>query len=60
MKETKFVEAKQCFKDAYDYFVTKYGAANEEVITILNNLSVACVNVNNLKSIYTFKYINFY
>lgn len=57
MKETNFKEAKQCFKDAYDYFLTRYGETNEEVITILNNLSVACANVSNYILVYTFKCI---
>ncbi|XP_023305603.2 tetratricopeptide repeat protein 19 homolog, mitochondrial [Lucilia cuprina] len=45
MKEHNFRQAKQCFKDAYDCFTQIHGTDNEEALTILNNLSVVCTNM---------------
>ncbi|XP_039950698.1 tetratricopeptide repeat protein 19 homolog, mitochondrial isoform X2 [Bactrocera tryoni] len=45
MKLGKYADAKKSFQEAYDSLVEVYGRINEESITILNNLSVACVNL---------------
>ncbi|XP_011200348.2 tetratricopeptide repeat protein 19 homolog, mitochondrial [Bactrocera dorsalis] len=45
MKLGKYADAKKSFQEAYDTLVEVYGRINEESITILNNLSVACVNL---------------
>ncbi|XP_011194120.1 tetratricopeptide repeat protein 19 homolog, mitochondrial [Zeugodacus cucurbitae] len=45
MKLGKYGDAKKSFQEAYDALVEVYGRINEESITILNNLSVACVNL---------------
>ncbi|XP_036232360.1 tetratricopeptide repeat protein 19 homolog, mitochondrial [Bactrocera oleae] len=45
MKLGKYGDAKKSFQEAYDSLVEVYGRINEESITILNNLSVACVNL---------------
>ncbi|XP_053959862.1 tetratricopeptide repeat protein 19 homolog, mitochondrial [Anastrepha ludens] len=45
MKLGKYADAKKSFQEAYDTLIEVYGRVNEEAITILNNLSVACVNL---------------
>ncbi|CAD6997161.1 tetratricopeptide repeat protein 19 homolog, mitochondrial [Ceratitis capitata] len=45
MKLGKYGDAKKSFQESYDSLVEAYGRVNEESITILNNLSVACVNL---------------
>ncbi|XP_017472257.1 PREDICTED: tetratricopeptide repeat protein 19 homolog, mitochondrial isoform X2 [Rhagoletis zephyria] len=45
MKLGKYADAKNSFQEAYDALVEVYGRVNEEAVTILNNLSVACVNL---------------
>ncbi|XP_017022552.1 tetratricopeptide repeat protein 19 homolog, mitochondrial isoform X1 [Drosophila kikkawai] len=45
MKQGKYMEARKLFQEAYDALVDVYGAVNEASITILNNISVAYVNV---------------
>uniref|UniRef100_A0A0K8U500 Tetratricopeptide repeat protein 19, mitochondrial n=1 Tax=Bactrocera latifrons TaxID=174628 RepID=A0A0K8U500_BACLA len=45
MKLGKYSDAKKSFQEAYDSLVEIYGRINEESITILNNLSVTCVNL---------------
>lgn len=49
MKLGKYGDAKKSFQEAYDSLVEVYGRINEESITILNNLSVACVNVSSAR-----------
>ncbi|XP_067621870.1 tetratricopeptide repeat protein 19 homolog, mitochondrial [Eurosta solidaginis] len=46
MKMGKYADAKKSFQEAYDCLVEVYGRVNEEAVTILNNLSVACVNLD--------------
>lgn len=53
MKQGKYAEAKNLFKEALDILVGVYGKLNEATVTILNNISVAYVNV----SMYIFKVI---
>ncbi|KAH8413368.1 hypothetical protein KR009_010397 [Drosophila setifemur] len=45
MKQGKYAEARTIFKEAYDTLVEVYGAVNEAAVTILNNISVAYVNL---------------
>lgn len=46
MKQGKYAEAKNLFKEALDILVGVYGKLNEATVTILNNISVAYVNVS--------------
>uniref|UniRef100_A0A0K8WD19 Tetratricopeptide repeat protein 19, mitochondrial n=1 Tax=Bactrocera latifrons TaxID=174628 RepID=A0A0K8WD19_BACLA len=52
MKLGKYSDAKKSFQEAYDSLVEIYGRINEESITILNNLSVTCVNVSSARTYY--------
>ncbi|XP_020807747.1 tetratricopeptide repeat protein 19 homolog, mitochondrial isoform X2 [Drosophila serrata] len=45
MKQGKYMEARKLFQEAFDALIEVYGAVNEASITILNNISVAYVNV---------------
>lgn len=45
MKQGKYLEAKNLFKEAFDTLINVYGAVNDASVTILNNISVAYVNV---------------
>jgi len=45
MKQGKYLEAKNLFKEAFDTLIDVYGAVNDASVTILNNISVAYVNV---------------
>lgn len=45
MKQGKFLEAKENFEKAYNCLMKVRGIVNEDAVTILNNISVACVNV---------------
>ncbi|XP_043065377.1 tetratricopeptide repeat protein 19 homolog, mitochondrial isoform X2 [Drosophila ficusphila] len=45
MKQGKYLEAKNLFKEAFDTLIDVYGAVNDASITILNNISVAYVNL---------------
>ncbi|XP_068140837.1 LOW QUALITY PROTEIN: tetratricopeptide repeat protein 19 homolog, mitochondrial [Drosophila tropicalis] len=47
MKQGKYKEAKNLFKEAYDILIEVYGSVNEASLTILNNISVAYVNLEN-------------
>ncbi|XP_055371167.1 tetratricopeptide repeat protein 19 homolog, mitochondrial [Condylostylus longicornis] len=47
MQTEKFAEAKTMFIQAYDILTNEYGKFNEEALMILNNLSVACINLND-------------
>lgn len=55
MKQGKFKEAKENFQQAYDCLMQVRGIVNEDAITILNNISVACVNVNSYYVYYQLK-----
>lgn len=46
MKQGKYAEAKNLFKEALEILVGVYGNLNEASVTILNNISVAYVNVS--------------
>lgn len=46
MKQGNYSEARKLFKEAYDTLVDVYGTVNEASVTILNNISVAYVNVS--------------
>ncbi|KMY90927.1 tetratricopeptide repeat protein 19 homolog, mitochondrial isoform X1 [Drosophila simulans] len=45
MKQGKYLEAKNLFKEAFDTLINVYGAVNDASVTILNNISVAYVNL---------------
>ncbi|XP_017069974.2 tetratricopeptide repeat protein 19 homolog, mitochondrial isoform X1 [Drosophila eugracilis] len=45
MKQGKYLEAKNLFKEAFDTLIDVYGAVNDASVTILNNISVAYVNL---------------
>ncbi|XP_017000076.2 tetratricopeptide repeat protein 19 homolog, mitochondrial isoform X1 [Drosophila takahashii] len=45
MKQGKYLEARNLFKEAFDTLIDVYGAVNEASVTILNNISVAYVNL---------------
>lgn len=47
MELERFAEAKKCFLEAYAVFTDINGKLNAEAMMILNNISVACTNVNN-------------
>ncbi|KAL7740953.1 hypothetical protein ACLKA6_014105 [Drosophila palustris] len=47
MKQGKYDEAKNLFKEALDILVSVYGTLNDASVTILNNISVAYVNLEN-------------
>ncbi|SPP86213.1 tetratricopeptide repeat protein 19 homolog, mitochondrial isoform X1 [Drosophila guanche] len=47
MKQGKYTEAKNLFKEAFDTLCEVYGAVNDASVTILNNISVAYVNLEN-------------
>lgn len=53
MKMKKYEEAKKRLKFAFECCNKVHGTTNEECILILNNLSVACVNV--IKLLYLIK-----
>lgn len=46
----RFTEARDCFKQAYDAYTQIHGKLTEEGLTILNNLSVACSNLEDYAS----------
>lgn len=46
MKQGKYNEAKNLFTEALDILAGVYGNLNEASVTILNNISVAYVNVS--------------
>lgn len=48
MKMANYEEARKYLKEAYECFVKTHGQENEECITILNNLSVACEKLQRL------------
>lgn len=48
MKLGKFKDAKHNFEEAYKCLIRIRGEVNDDAITILNNISVACVNVKFL------------
>jgi len=45
IKQGKYEEAKNLFKEALDILLGVYGTLNDASVTILNNISVAYVNV---------------
>ncbi|KAH8297910.1 hypothetical protein KR018_000595 [Drosophila ironensis] len=45
MKQGNYAEARKLFQEAYDALLEVYGAATDAAITILNNISVAYVNL---------------
>lgn len=45
MKNDNYEEARECLLEAYECFTKIHGSLHEECITILNNLSVACVQL---------------
>ncbi|XP_017097850.2 tetratricopeptide repeat protein 19 homolog, mitochondrial isoform X1 [Drosophila bipectinata] len=45
MKQGNYAEARKLFKEAYDTLVDVYGTVNDASVTILNNISVAYVNL---------------
>lgn len=47
MKQGKYEEAKNLFEEAYNCLLDVYGAVNDASVTILNNISVAYVNLEN-------------
>lgn len=47
MKQGKYEEAKNLFKEALDILMGVYGTLNDASVTILNNISVAYVNLEN-------------
>ncbi|XP_032592607.1 tetratricopeptide repeat protein 19 homolog, mitochondrial isoform X2 [Drosophila grimshawi] len=47
MKQGKYTEAKNLFKEALEILVEVYGTLNDASVTILNNISVAYVNLEN-------------
>ncbi|ALC39672.1 Ttc19 [Drosophila busckii] len=47
MKQGKYAEAKNLFKEALEILVDIYGTVNDASVTILNNISVAYVNLEN-------------
>ncbi|EDW63694.1 tetratricopeptide repeat protein 19 homolog, mitochondrial isoform X1 [Drosophila virilis] len=47
MKQGKYAEAKNMFKEALAALVEVYGSLNDASVTILNNISVAYVNLEN-------------
>uniref|UniRef100_A0A1B0FF38 Uncharacterized protein n=1 Tax=Glossina morsitans morsitans TaxID=37546 RepID=A0A1B0FF38_GLOMM len=48
MKQGKYKEAKKNFEDALDCRIKIHGAFNDECVSILNSLSVACINMENI------------
>lgn len=50
MELKRFTEARHCFKQAYDAYTQIHGTLTEEGLTILNNLSVACSNLEDYAS----------
>ncbi|XP_058453801.1 tetratricopeptide repeat protein 19 homolog, mitochondrial [Malaya genurostris] len=50
MDMKRFAEAKACFQQAYDAYTAIHGKLTEEGLTILNNLSVACSNLEDYAS----------
>ncbi|XP_058057963.1 tetratricopeptide repeat protein 19 homolog, mitochondrial [Anopheles bellator] len=50
MECKRFSEAKQAFLQAYDAYTEIHGKLTEEGLTILNNLSVACSNLEDYTS----------
>lgn len=50
MDMKRFTEARDCFKQAYDAYTEIHGLLTEEGLTILNNLSVACSNLEDYAS----------
>ncbi|XP_062552573.1 tetratricopeptide repeat protein 19 homolog, mitochondrial [Armigeres subalbatus] len=50
MELKRFTEARDCFKQAYDAYTQIHGTLTEEGLTILNNLSVACSNLEDYAS----------
>ncbi|XP_055597851.1 tetratricopeptide repeat protein 19 homolog, mitochondrial [Uranotaenia lowii] len=47
MELKRFTEAKSCFLQAYEAYTEIHGKLTEEGLTILNNLSVACSNLED-------------
>ncbi|XP_055544047.1 tetratricopeptide repeat protein 19 homolog, mitochondrial [Wyeomyia smithii] len=47
MDMKRFAEAKSCFQQAYDAYTEIHGKLTEEGLMILNNLSVACSNLED-------------
>ncbi|XP_050077983.1 tetratricopeptide repeat protein 19 homolog, mitochondrial [Anopheles maculipalpis] len=50
MESKRFAEAKQAFLQAYEAYTEIHGKLTEEGLTILNNLSVACSNLEDYAS----------
>lgn len=50
MEMKRFADAKACFVQAYDAYTEIHGKLTEEGLTILNNLSVACSNLEDYLS----------
>lgn len=50
MELKRFTEARDCFRQAYDAYTEIHGKLTEEGLTILNNLSVACSNLEDYAS----------
>uniref|UniRef100_A0A182K1A1 MalT-like TPR region domain-containing protein n=1 Tax=Anopheles christyi TaxID=43041 RepID=A0A182K1A1_9DIPT len=50
MESKRFAEAKQAFLQAYEAYTEIHGMLTEEGLTILNNLSVACSNLEDYAS----------
>ncbi|XP_055634436.1 tetratricopeptide repeat protein 19 homolog, mitochondrial [Toxorhynchites rutilus septentrionalis] len=50
MEAKRFAEARNCFRQAYDAYTQIHGNLTEEGLTILNNLSVACSNLEDYTS----------
>lgn len=50
MEVKRFAEAKTCFQEAYNAYTEIHGKLTEEGLTILNNLSVACSNLEDYAS----------
>ncbi|XP_065083788.1 tetratricopeptide repeat protein 19 homolog, mitochondrial [Ochlerotatus camptorhynchus] len=50
MELKRFTEARECFKQAYDAYTQIHGKLTEEGLSILNNLSVACSNLEDYTS----------
>uniref|UniRef100_A0A1A9WWC8 MalT-like TPR region domain-containing protein n=1 Tax=Glossina brevipalpis TaxID=37001 RepID=A0A1A9WWC8_9MUSC len=48
MKQGKYKEAKKNFEDALDCRIKIHGAFNDECVSILNSLSVACINMEKI------------
>ncbi|XP_058820585.1 tetratricopeptide repeat protein 19 homolog, mitochondrial [Topomyia yanbarensis] len=47
MEMKRFAEAKHCFQQAYDAYTEIHGKLTEEGLSILNNISVACSNLED-------------